>query len=287
MQVRLPDVIGIGPAHAGTTWLHWVLKARVGLPLPDKETHFFDHHYDKGLAWYAERFAHCTDAAIVAEICPYFQAPWACERIARELPNCKIICQLRDPVDRAYSAYKFALYNELTHDDFERALETTPRITDGNRYAKDLSPWFERFRKERILVLLFDELRSDPQHYIDQVCAFIQVPRIDLASLELPARAINAHSQIPRRPSLARKARRAINWLQDRKLHRAVELLDRAGLWKACFAGEFPALKPATEQMLRERYLPEIEALERLIERDLSQWKPRHRSVKVQRALSV
>ena len=23
---RLPDFIGIGPAHAGTTWLHWVLR---------------------------------------------------------------------------------------------------------------------------------------------------------------------------------------------------------------------------------------------------------------------
>ena len=34
-------------------------------------------------------------------------------------------------------------------------------------------------------------------------------------------------------------------------------------------------MNPATEQMLRERYLPEIEALEKLIGRDLSGWKPR------------
>lgn len=37
---RLPDFIGIGPAHAGTTWLHWVLKVRVGLPLPKKRLTF-------------------------------------------------------------------------------------------------------------------------------------------------------------------------------------------------------------------------------------------------------
>src|SRR5262249_7859395 len=159
-RARLPNVIGIGPAHAGTTWLHWVLKTRVGLPLPDKETHFFDHHYQKGLAWYADRFAHCAEASVIVEICPYFQSPRACERIARDLPDSRIICQLRDPVDRAYSAYKFALYNELTDQPFERALETTPQVTDGNSYAKNLSPWYEAFGKDRILVLLFEDLRD-------------------------------------------------------------------------------------------------------------------------------
>jgi Sulfotransferase domain len=275
MVRRLPDFIGIGPAHGGTTWLHWVLKARVGLPLPKKETHFFDRHYVKGIDWYSERFAHCADAAVVAEICTYFPSHQACERIALDLPNCKIICQLRDPTDRAYSAYKFALYNELTHDDFEQALETTPDITDGDLYARNLAKWYGAFSKERVLVLLFDDLRRRPQTYIDRICEFVGVPRVDLASLELPARAINAHSLKPRSPSLARKGRRAINWLRDRELDRTVALLDRIGLWKLCFAGAFPPMNPATEQMLRERYLPEIEALEKLIGRDLSGWKPR------------
>lgn len=275
MGRRLPDFIGIGPAHAGTTWLHWVLKARVGLPLPKKETHFFDQHYANGIDWYADRFAHCAGAPVVAEICTYFPSHEACERIARDLPDCKIICQLRDPTDRAYSAYKFALYNELTSDDFERALETTPDITAGNLCARNLAKWYGTFGKERVLVLLFEDLRDRPQAYIDRVCEFVGVPKIDLASLELPARAINAHSLKPRNPSLARKGRRAINWLRDRKLDRTVALLDRVGLWKLFFAGEFPPMNPSTEQMLRKRYLHEVETLEKLIERDLSAWKPR------------
>jgi hypothetical protein len=273
MARRLPDFIGIGPAHGGTTWLHWVLKARVGLPLPKKETHFFDRHYEKGIDWYADRFAHCADAAVVGEICTYFPSLEACERIARDLPNCKIICQLRDPTERAYSAYKFALYNELTHDEFERALETTPHITEGNLYATNLAKWYATFGKERVLVLLFEGLRDLPQAYIDRVCEFVGVPRIDLSSLKLRARAVNAHSLKPRNPSLARKGRRAMNWLRDRKLDRAVALLDRVRLWKLCFEGEFPPIKPATERTLRERYLPEVEALEKLIDWDLSAWK--------------
>jgi hypothetical protein len=55
MRRRLPDVIGIGPAHGGTTWLYRDLKARIGMPLPKKETHFFDQHYEKRINWYADR----------------------------------------------------------------------------------------------------------------------------------------------------------------------------------------------------------------------------------------
>jgi len=241
--------------------------------LPEKETHFFDHHYNRGIEWYAERFAHCATAAVVAEICPYFQSPRACERIARHIPDCRIICQLRDPVDRAYSAYKFALYNELTNDDFERAIETTPRIMDGNTYARDLRNWLNAFGRDRVLILLFDDLRRSPQAYIDRVCEFIEVPKIDLAELELPARAINAHYLKPRYPSLARKGRRAMNWLEDRNLDRAVSWLGRLGIWKLCFAGEFPRIRPETELRLRERYRAEIEELEDLIDCDLSRWK--------------
>lgn len=274
MGRRLPDVIGIGPAHAGTTWLHWVLKGHVGLPEPKKETHFFDRHYANGIEWYAERFAHCADLPVVAELCTYFPSHEACERIARDLPNARIICQLRDPTERAYSTYKFALYNELTRDDFERALETTPYLTAGNLYASNLARWYSAFGEERVLVLLFEDLRDRPQAYVDRVCEFIGVSKIDLATVNLPARAINAHSLKPRTPSIARKGRRLMNWLRDRRHEHAIELLDHLGLWKLCFAGKFPPMNPATEQELRERYLPEIEALEKMLGRDLTSWKP-------------
>lgn len=136
MNLRLPDFIGIGPAHAGSTWLHWVLASRVGLPRPMKETHFFDWHYARGLEWYAARFSHCPIDRPLAEICNYFPSRQAAERIVRHIPHVKIICSLRDPVDRAYSAWKFAIYNGLTRDSFERAVESDPSITAGNSYSQ-------------------------------------------------------------------------------------------------------------------------------------------------------
>lgn len=270
---RLPDFIGIGPAHAGTTWLHWVLRPFAGLPLPKKETHFFDWHYEKGLDWYMDRFAHCRADQPMGEICNYFPSRTACERIATHIPDCRIICTLRDPVERAYSAYKFAVYNGLTSDSFEDALRSTPAITAENHYVRHLGDWYEKFGKSRVLVLLFDDLSGNPQDYIDRVCDFLNMPRIKVASLELPAKAYNAHLMMPRRPSWARKGRRAMNWLQDRNLEQLVSFLGVIGIWRICFAGQFPPIDKRVERQLRREYLPEVEALERLAGLDLAAWK--------------
>lgn len=270
---RLPDFIGIGPAHAGTTWLHWVLMPYAGLPLPKKETHFFDWHYEKGVDWYAERFAHCRGDQPIGEICNYFPSRIACERIATQIPDCKIICTLRDPVERAYSAYKFAMYNGLTNDSFEDALRTAPVITAENHYARHLGDWYDRFGRSRVLVLLFEDLSGNPQGYIDRVCEFIGLPRIDVASLELPARAYNAHALKPRHAGWARKGRRAMNWLQDRNLQQLSNFLGLIGIWRLCFEGQFPPIDQQVASRLRSGYLPEIEALERLSGLDLSRWK--------------
>jgi len=278
MALVLPEFIGIGPAHAGTTWLHWVLKARVCLPLPKKETHFFDWHYANGIEWYAERFSHRIGNQPVGEICPYFPALIAIDRIALHIPKCKIICTLRDPIERAYSAYKFALYNGLTRDSFERALETAPSVTAGNNYVVNLSRWYDRFGKDRVVVVLFEDMCSRPQRFVDQVCEFIGVPSIEVASLNLPARAVNSHSLMPRNPRIARKGRRAINWLKDRRLDKVVDVLGHLGVWKLCFTGKFPPMASDTQARLQELYGPQVEVLAKLTGCDFSSWKNFHSS---------
>jgi hypothetical protein len=246
---------------------------RTGLPRPEKETHFFDWHYAKGLDWYAAHFAHCRDDQPTGEICNYFPARVACERIAALIPGCKIICSLRDPVDRAYSAYKFALYNGLTRGSFEEALRSTPAITVGNRYAHHLGQWYQAFGQPQVLIVLFDDLRDNPQEYVSKVSDFLDLPAIEVRSLALPAKAYNSHSMKPRIPSLARKGRRAINWLRDRKLEYLTDILGFMGAWRICFAGRFPPIEKEFEAQLRQRYLPEVEALEDMTGLDLTRWK--------------
>ena len=107
---RLPDFLVVGPPRTGTTWLHGVLYHRACLPERTKETHFFDMFYSKGIDWYRAYFRRCADEAIAGEVTPtYFSLAHVRERIARDLPGCKIVCTLRDPVARAWSWYRLGL----------------------------------------------------------------------------------------------------------------------------------------------------------------------------------
>src|SRR5216683_1959296 len=97
---RMPRFIAVGPQRTGTTWLHQVLAGHVGLP-SIKETDYFSKHYARGLEWYLEFFRNCPVTLPLAEIDPnYFGIAEACDRIATDIPDCKIIVSLRDPVDR-------------------------------------------------------------------------------------------------------------------------------------------------------------------------------------------
>ena len=117
---RLPDFIAVGPPRTATTWLHEVLQGHVCLPADRKETDFFTRFYDRGLDWYADYFRHCEGGIPVGELSPmYFASPPARERIARHLPECKIIVSLRDPVERAYSNYRMLRRIVATKVDFE------------------------------------------------------------------------------------------------------------------------------------------------------------------------
>jgi serine/threonine protein kinase HipA of HipAB toxin-antitoxin module len=64
-------------------------------------------------------------------------------------------------------------------------------------------------------------------------------------------------------------------WLQGHQAFAVSDLFERAGIWDFCYGrGElYPRLTPEQEARLRERFLPEVEALEELLRIDLSAWK--------------
>lgn len=272
----LPDFIVVGPPRTATTWLDKALRGRVGLPAGTKETHFFARNYGKGLGWYAEHFRQCREDARVGEICAaYFENPLAPIRIRNDLPHCKIICTLRDPVERLYSYYKLMRHNARTDLPFEQALTRHPKMLAFSRYATLLRVWHAQFGRENVLVALNDDLRADPQAYIDRIAAFVGIPEAPLPDRLIARKDKNAIDTAPRSVWLARNARRFRFWLGANQLYRTRGLLGRLGVWRICFEGgeRFPAPDPEFERTLRETLRPEIEDLETILDRDLASWK--------------
>jgi hypothetical protein len=273
---RLPDFIGVGPPRTATTWLHKVLSGHAGLPEGVKETDFFLWHYEKGLEWYAAHFRNCPLDHPIGEFSPnYFISAETRQRIAKHIPSCKVICTLRDPVERTYSHYRKMREGAYFSGSFEECLEKRSDILEWGKYAFHVGEWCRLFGRGNVLVLIQDDLKADAQALLAQVCDFIGIPSFSLSDPIMRDKKVNAIPSLPRYPRIARAARVVRDRLQKRGLYSVVNVLKSPGLRNFLFSGgpSFEPLRAETDSRLREFFRPEVEALEAMIMRDLSEWK--------------
>lgn len=205
---KLPDFLIIGAMKGGTTSLYnWIgLHPDVQLSR-EQEIHFFANHYRKGLNYYRSYFPKKSTGKLTGESSPYyFYHPLVPERVRADIPKCKIIVVLRDPVFRAYSHYQMHKGID-TAENFEEALSLeAKRVTpvhkdylDGNdyrsvshqaysyigrgQYYEQLSRWMEHYSMEELLVLKSEVLFSSPRETMKKVFEFIGVKDVSNSDL--------------------------------------------------------------------------------------------------------
>ncbi|NEQ25757.1 MAG: sulfotransferase domain-containing protein [Microcoleus sp. SIO2G3] len=137
-----------------------------------------DNQYKQGYEKaYSRYFANCTndESILLAKNVGVMYLPEAVKRLHHHNPDMQLVVLLRNPVDRAYSAYWY-LRRRGWEDakTFEEAIAQEPsRLQAGglkghhcsylNRglYYKQLEVLLEHFKKEQVHVFLFEELKSD------------------------------------------------------------------------------------------------------------------------------
>ena len=217
----LPDFLVIGFAKCGTTSLYdWICEhPLVRRPMTDgrprKELLFFDYNWDAGVDWYRSHFALTGERERFARehgrlfltgeaTASYVSNPWVPERVARTVPGARLIVTMRNPVDRAFSAFQMSRRERLEeHESFEAALaleaerlapEEQRQRSDPNynpplppplgywsylqrgRYAEHLARWTELFDREQMLFLGFEDIAANPQRTLDGVYDFLGLP---------------------------------------------------------------------------------------------------------------
>jgi hypothetical protein len=186
----LPDFVVIGAVKSATTWLHAQLQANPGIYLPDPEPHFFSREYQLGFEFYSHFFKSAGPGLLRGEkSADYLAHPLAPARLAEVLPNAPLVVQLRNPVERAYSDYKM-LYRRGTIRKGPEAYLTSSstehrRFLDDGLYARHLRRWFKYFPQRAIKILLYEDVKTDPESTIRAVCRHIGAPEHyapDLAS---------------------------------------------------------------------------------------------------------
>ena len=192
----LPSFLIIGAQKGATTslWRHLGQHPDVFMS-PIKETNFFieEMNWNRGLDWYESLFApaRLQSATAVGEASPnYTIHPGLAgvpRRIASVIPDARLIYLLRHPVDRMVSGYLQALTQGAETLPIERALLERPHYADISRYSMQLEQYLRYFDRDRILVLLSEDLEAAPAATVSQAFEFVGV-RSDWRPSNLKAR---------------------------------------------------------------------------------------------------
>lgn len=181
-QMKKMDFLVIGAMKAGTTWIYENLKEHPEICLnSNKEIHFFVRipNYKKGMDYFFSFYEQCPNNKIKGEICPgYLDSSIAPQLIYKNFPNMKIIACLRNPIERAYSHYKYAIERKglfSIYRNFESATKNVNDLIDKGLYYKHLKNYFDLFPRQNILILFFKDLRGDPLNFLKKIFNFLGV----------------------------------------------------------------------------------------------------------------
>lgn len=255
-----PDFILIGASRSGTTSLFRALSLHPGIRRPpvNKGVRYFDLNYERSWAWYrahfplessavARRFGASAAPKVTFEASGYYMFhPFAIERLAKKLPDVKLVAMLRDPVERAYSGWKHERSRGYETEDFESALALEDDRLAGEigrmrrdptyisychhhlahrargEYAQQLARVFDVFPRDQVHVMISEEFFHNPVEEFGRLTSFLELDP----------------------------------WRPAQFFHQNAEPGD--------------GMSQATRDMLREHYQPGVQELERILGRDIN-----------------
>jgi Sulfotransferase domain len=279
-----PSFLFIGAAKAGSSWFFEILREHpeVFVP-PNRATYFFCKFYDLGIPWYESFFSAGDPSRVRGEVChDYLVNLEALRRIRSYRPSMRIVCCLRNPYERAISAWRFYTRNGLGCPSLAEQGAQYPDVFAPGYYGTHLSAVHSLFPQDQVLVFFFEDIFSCPQTVASRLYEFIGVaPDFVPPSLY---RRVNVNGR-PRSRTAARlvhnlhmrswgRSRLASNAVGLIKAIKPLRQLVKATLyreneepadWRAHLS-EFPPEVVA-------RYEEEITILGRMLGRDLSAWR--------------
>ncbi len=246
------------------------------LPSPTKETRFFDTHFHRGVDWYRAHYPTTNPDRPMGEIAPtYFASSEARIRVAATIPDAKVVCIFRNPVERVLSLYRLKRAYGMIPWSFEQAIVNDPELMESSRYASNLKAWQDAMGADKVLATVYDDLRDQPQTYLDTLMDFIGAPGFKLSESQVEHVHTSESMTHPKSYYRTRGATVMAEWFKARRLDKVVVAVKRSPLIKL-FLGGGPAFSDLSRDVtisLYEHFLPEVEELELLLKRDLSAWK--------------
>ncbi|MBD3320306.1 MAG: sulfotransferase [Chitinivibrionales bacterium] len=300
-KVCLPNFLLVGAAKAGSTAVATYLEQHPQIYMsPMKEPKFISSHFIKrpyngpgddfvenftirnlptyqGLFRWVRRHLAIGEASV--ENLFYYQK--AIPVIKKLLGNPKIIILLRNPVDRAFSAYKMMVRDYREKLSFEEALEREKERKEKNweylwfyrevgLYYEQVKAYCEAFTDVKIA--LYDDFHDDTIAFMQNLYRFLGVrdnfkPEVSL-KFNASGRFRNIFLQLLYRASgfkgLLYKFL-SLNGISDSTILSTIDSVREGDL-------EPIHLDPETKHKLTKYFSNDVKKLEKLIGRDLKEW---------------
>ncbi len=306
LQSRVPDFFIVGHFKCGTTALYQMLLRHPQIYMPDpKELWFFSPELrsrfrrpndlrPETLDGYLSLFAAAGPGQRAGEASPsYLMSHTAAGRIAEVQPAARIIAILREPASFLRSFHLQCVQNHVeTETDLGKALsleqarregEQIPRhcarphellYSEHVRYVEQLRRYEEVFPAEQVLVLIYDDFRSDNEGTVRRVLRFLDVDdTVAVQAIEanptVRVRSQRLHELVHEvslgRGPVARTAKAGIKALTPRRLrHEALRATRRRVVY-----GQTRSPDQSVMIELRRRFKPQVLALSEHLDRDL------------------
>jgi hypothetical protein len=295
-----PQFLIIGAARSGTTALYQYLAEHPRLFLTEpKEPHYFalagttpaftgpgDRQTINRLAVpdrdaYLRLYADARPDQVRGEASvSTMYHPEAVSRVREMVPDARLVCILRDPVDRAFSAYGFmrtrgfepcATFEEALADEPRRIAEGWHHIwhyTAMSRYGEQLRHLLEVFPREQLLLLRHEDLSADPDAVLARVYEHVGVPPVPRTVSPDPHRSGEPRSRfLGRVVSTHHPLKKLLSPLLPTSLRRR---LRRQVVARNIVRVSY---RPETRRTLVKTFGPDLDLLEQVTGLDVAAWR--------------
>ncbi len=295
--MTLPNFLIIGAQKGGTSALYDALKLHPQIWMsPGKEPAFFAAtdgvpafdgppyrtRWITDLDVYEALFAGGAQARAIGEASTLYSF-WHTDQTAAAIqnyaPDMRLLAILRQPAERAYSAFHFVRQQGMEPlADFQEALRAeksrgrwhpTFRYAQNGKYSIHLKPYFERFPRAQIRIYLYEDWNNDPEGVIRDICRFLEIDEMFIPAMAARRNVTRitrseALKIFLKRPHPLKALLRPLLPARWRK-----NMVKQMHRWNE---SPLPPLNPALRRELTESYRKDILKLQDLIGRNLSHW---------------
>jgi hypothetical protein len=192
---RIIDFIIMGVQRGGTTSLAHNLSKHQDIYLDNNidpkisEVHFFDINWKKGINWYKKQFNY--KYKLVGEKTPdLINLEYTFPLIQSVNPYIKLILVLRNPIERAYSAWKLNVKYFEEKNTFEEAIFTelnykkninktfftiAKNYLQRGLYFQQIEKLLKWFPKQNILILISENIKENPSKQYKKIYDFLNI----------------------------------------------------------------------------------------------------------------